>query len=171
MRHYPSSGHRAPASPHHAPCCCPTCSLHRTSFRIHLRAPWIRQQFFLLRVVAQAHQGQALLLTAHGLVALVIPTSEHHNVVALFQHLNNYQRHLLSRIKPKEILPVSLRVYKPNFMLGYAQALAQILPLAHPCLLPTRTARDSGYLDGMRAAGRALAEYPATLERENRYAA
>lgn len=147
---FPAQSNRTSASLDQVPVC--------------LHAPRVRQQFFLLRIVAQAYHAQAFLLSARGAAVLVVPAGAFPRVVELFCTLNNYQLRILSELSPGEVP----RSYKTNFMLGYAQYAAQILPQANPGSIPSRSLNAAGYLEGIAAAGKALLgsqDYPGEWHR------
>ncbi|KQB85155.1 hypothetical protein Cocul_00293 [Corynebacterium oculi] len=134
------------------------------STRVYLHGPWVRHQFLLLRVVAQAHRAQAFLLSPQGIATLITPVGRHRGPMALFHRLNEHQHQLLSQAQSERSLSPLPRSYKPSFMLGYAQRLSQILPLTQPCLLPSHPTNIRGYQEGMTAAEDALRGSVATLE-------
>ncbi|MBC3185160.1 hypothetical protein H7347_00985 [Corynebacterium sp. zg-331] len=137
---------------------------HQLSMRIHLHGPWIRQQFFLLRVVAQVYQAHALLLDSRGIAALIAPVGHHQRATVLFENLNNHQQILLHQRLHDRAHEGTARPYRPSFMLGYAQRMSTLLPLAYPCLLPPHPSDVVGYRDGITAAEAVLLSNPATLE-------
>lgn len=115
---------------------------------LRLRAPWVRQQFLLLRVVAHSRGAEALLLHPNGITALLAPPGDHALLLRAFARLNRYQKRTLNAVPPRRYP----RSYRPSFMLGYAQRLNQLLNPSRPCPLPQRPAHREGYAQGRHAA-------------------
>ncbi len=126
----------------------PTPSPPLTPSLLRLRAPWVRQQFLLLRVVAHARGAEALLLHPNGITALLTPPGGHTRFLRAFVRLNRYQERTLNAVPPGRYP----RSYRPSFMLGYAQRLNQLLNPSRPCPLPQRAAHREGYVQGRHAA-------------------
>lgn len=137
-----------PPHPAHLRRSTPTPSPPLTPSLLRLRAPWVRQQFLLLRVVAHARGAEALLLHPNGITALLTPPGGHGHLLRAFVRLNRYQERTLNAVPPGRYQ----RSYRPSFMLGYAQRLNQLLNPSRPCPLPQRPAHREGYVQGRHAA-------------------